>query len=377
MQNDDANHCVPTAVGGDVGDCVISIQPGGRGRAGSGGRGRGRAGIRRKKGDVLMDLQIGEPSPIPELKRGLFPGLVQGTVSRTVLKAGFQPQAGEQLFPGFVSTIIRSDANGKFPEPIPTTADVVIPAPINPIPKKRARGPTKKEQLEVMVSEVKDWLPILKKRAAVDSKAIEFSVEDLHDYDLEFADPDTKCAYLLPLFHFLNETSVLADAMQEWEQVNVSIEAGIKKVEEIFKAPSAADMPEDDKDFLRRRFGKRWWKIPKKDKARVKTLFTTAPLVRISLVGIEANSFRDRQTNEMVQCLMPVMRYEAYTPPAPKPRAPRKQKTPKQIIQAVENEIKALEAIDVEADVESETSEPEARSDADEPEKPDEDDEAS
>ena len=297
---------------------------GGRGK----GRGRGRAGTRKRKTIESVDSDekvvvtdnkekvTVPPSPLPSCKTFTIVDMdpnhcvIRNNATGEVLEAKEEKAEGSE----------ESGEGGGGGSEEATSAP--------PVKKKRVnKGPTKKEKQEARVAEVLDWLPIMKKRANVDSAALAFTIENLHEYDLEFADPNVKCAYLLPLFHFLNETFVIADAVQQWETSNVSVEAAGKRVEEIIRI-AGDKMKEEDKCFLGTKFGKRWWKIPDRDYGRVKALFAKNDYVKVTLIGIEMSGFKDRNTGKNVDCLMPKLRYEAYVPPAPKVRAPRKPKVP-------------------------------------------------
>jgi hypothetical protein len=172
--------------------------------------------------------------------------------------------------------------------------------------------PAKKVMKEKELNELEKMKSFYKSNAK--SINAEYKVvvpEGLYDlHKKKFANPDVVKAYILPLFHFLDDYSVVITDVHEFEKVVVYTMDGVNKIEKMRKLYRKGNEDESEIDYMDRKYGKKLWKIPKKDYGRVRKLLENGP-VTIHLVDIDFTSFEDKNGNR-VECMTPKLRYETY-----------------------------------------------------------------
>jgi hypothetical protein len=125
------------------------------------------------------------------------------------------------------------------------------------------------------------------------------------------ADPDTIKAYLLPAFHFLDTYEIHITSVSEFDNVVVQTPDVLAKLEKLHKLSGDLALSSAVLEQFEKKYGKKYWKIPKKDYAKVKRLIQSQGYAKAVLYDIETEVFPNRLgDHEPVACLMPVMRYE-------------------------------------------------------------------
>lgn len=185
--------------------------------------------------------------------------------------------------------------------PAPPAEKEVSPECKPPPPKK-----VMKEKELHEIEKMKMFYKTNIKSINAEYKTVPEGLFDLHKK--RFANPDVVKAYILPLFHFLNEYSVVITDVHEFEKVVVFTGDGVYKIEKLRKLCKKAEEDECEIDALDRKYGKKLWKIPKKDYGRVRKLLENGP-VTIHLVDIDISFFEDKNGNR-VECMTPKLRYE-------------------------------------------------------------------
>jgi hypothetical protein len=113
------------------------------------------------------------------------------------------------------------------------------------------------------------------------------------------------------------------------------------------------ELPAEVQQFLTKRFGKEWFKIPSKDGFRAKAAAAAGyeGCFKVILTGLFEDSFQDTQTGETVYTINPSLMYEPCRPPPPK-KEKKSKKTTSDVVEvgAQEMPIEKLLPIDGEED---------------------------
>lgn len=187
-------------------------------------------------------------------------------------------------------------------------------------------GPKMSKKTEVAVQQfMQDVLPTLRKEI-LKKKPTSFDMSSIQDYFV--AGSKVKPTYLLPLFHFLNKNEVVCNRYGVFDGRHmIKTTDGFNHVMTLSKY---ADLSPDETDFITRRFGKEWHKIPAKDQYKVQTAMKTGfnGLFKIILVGVYEDSFRDEDKGEEIFIVNPILKYEPVR--ALKPASEKVEKIPKE-----------------------------------------------
>jgi len=166
----------------------------------------------------------------------------------------------------------------------------------------------KKSKKDKMVEDfVLVQLPALK-RSMIHQKKQQSSFR-IRDYS-EYFSPSSGFTptFLLPLFHFLAKEEITCTRYGQFDQRHmVKTDDGFKHVSFLL---SHCTLSEEEGDFLMKKFGKEWYKIPAKDQSRVSVCSRDGERgeFKIELVGIYEGSFRDQEGN-IVNTINPMLRY--------------------------------------------------------------------
>lgn len=182
----------------------------------------------------------------------------------------------------------------------------------------RPRKSSKARKTEAAVQQfINDILPSLRKEMS-QNKKMKSSV-NLGDFAMYFH-PSSKVrpAYLFPLFHFLNRTEIICTRYG-----NFNGSHKVKSADGCAHAlllSQSVDLTEEENQYIMRRFGRDWHKIPAKDGNIAMNAHRTGHMgqFKITLVGSYEDQFLDSQTGETIYTLNPVLSYEAIKAPAAK-----------------------------------------------------------
>lgn len=173
---------------------------------------------------------------------------------------------------------------------------------------KLSEKPSKKSKKEQLVEDfVMGQLPAL--RRSMNTRKKQQGVFQIREYSHYF---DAKSAFtptfLLPLFHFLGKNEITCTRYGQFDMRHmVKTTDGFNHVSFLM---ANCSLTEDEGNFLMKKFGKEWYKIPAKDQGRVATCVRDGDRgeFRIELVGIYEGSFRDDEGN-MIKTINPSLRY--------------------------------------------------------------------
>lgn len=131
-----------------------------------------------------------------------------------------------------------------------------------------------------------------------------------------------KAAFILPLMHFLNRSSIVIDKVWSFRKNTCSVcTTDGENAVDMYIANNTkgkkvnAEMAEVI-EFITNKFKKRWWKVPFSDMDLIKNIIAKAGAASVIITGYRIEEFPDRETGATIKCIMPTLRYEAYYPGA-------------------------------------------------------------
>lgn len=173
-----------------------------------------------------------------------------------------------------------------------------------PVAKKSKKYESQKEEAEQVAKFLKRNEKALKQEKVLTVKPV------LEDFEKELANPDIKKAYLLTAFHFLNEYQLRITAVYDWENTCVQITDVAEKLERLSKMPPDLRLSEDALKSLDEKYNRKYWKVPRKDFAKIKALLKEKGEAIAVLYDLDLEEFPNRQAEGEVRCLVPKVRYE-------------------------------------------------------------------
>jgi len=217
--------------------------------------------------------------------------------------------------------------------------------------KPSTASATKKRTEKAISRFLTDILPALKKEM-VRRKKETFSWEPYLPYFK--ADSGYIQTFILPLFRFLEKEEVVCTRYGLFENRHmVKTSAGFERVMLLSRNCDEEELPAEVQQFLTKRFGKEWFKIPSKDGFRAKAAAAAGyeGCFKVILTGLFEDSFQDTQTGETVYTINPSLMYEPCRPPPPK-KEKKSKKTTSDVVEvgAQEMPIEKLLPIDGEED---------------------------
>lgn len=191
-----------------------------------------------------------------------------------------------------------------------------------------------KKRTEKAISQfLTDILPALKKEM-VKRKKESFSWEPYLPYFK--ADSGYIQTFILPLFRFLEKDEIICNRYGLFDNRHmVKTSAGFERVMLLSRHCDEEEFSPDVQQYLTKRFGKEWFKIPSKDGFRAKAASASGyeGCFKVILTGLFEDSFQDVTTGETVYTINPSLMYEPCRPPPPKKE--RKKKEDKVVANAV------------------------------------------
>jgi len=184
---------------------------------------------------------------------------------------------------------------------------------------------TKKRTEKAISQFLTDILPALKKEM-VRRKKDTFSWEPYMPYFK--ADSGYIQTFILPLFRFLEKEEIICSRYGLFENRHmVKSSAGFERVMLLSRHCDEEELSLDVQQYLTKRFGKEWFKIPSKDGFRAKAAAAAGyeGCFKVILTGLFEDSFQDTQTGETVYTINPSLMYEPCRPPPPKKEKKKKE----------------------------------------------------
>lgn len=194
----------------------------------------------------------------------------------------------------------------------------------NPEPAKKG-GAKKSKKQEAVEQFVLNTLPALRKNMK-QAKIVQstFKVRDQSHY---FAPNSIYIpTFILPLFQFLAKEEIVCSKVADFDGKKfVKTTAGF--LHATFIANQALDLEEDDVQYLMRKYGKEWFKIPSKDfvKASSASKYGDKGEFKVTLIGIYEDSFKDEENHELYT-INPILRYDPVVAKPVLPAAQREKK---------------------------------------------------
>lgn len=170
-----------------------------------------------------------------------------------------------------------------------------------------------------------DTLPALRKnmkKAKIDHVA--FKIQNHGNYFK--SNSGFLATFILPLFHFLGKEEIICSRVSDFDGKKfVKTEAGFHHASFIIN--HALDLKDDERDYLMRKYGKEYFKIPSKDyvKAMSACKYGEKGEFKVILTGLYEDSFLNDKAEEIIT-INPVLRYD---PVRPKPEKKKKEKKEK------------------------------------------------
>lgn len=184
--------------------------------------------------------------------------------------------------------------------------------------KSSSSSAAKKRTEKALGQFLSDVLPALKKEMVRRKKEV-FSWDAYSHY----FKPDSKyvATFCLPLFRFLEKDEIVCSRYGYFENRHmVKTSSGFERVMLLSRNLDSDELPSDVQQYLAKRFGREWFKIPSKDGFRAKAAAASGHegQFKVILVGLFEDSFVDSQTGETVLTINPSLMYEPLRPPPPK-----------------------------------------------------------
>jgi len=184
---------------------------------------------------------------------------------------------------------------------------------------KASTGSASKKRTEKAISQfLTDVLPALKKEM-VKRKKEPFSWEPYRAYFK--ADSHYIQTFILPLFKFLEKDEIVCTRYGCFDNKHmVKTGDGFERVMLLSRHCDTNELPGDVQQYLSKRFGKEWFKIPSKDGFRAKAAAAAGHdgCFKVILTGLFEDSFQDVRTGETVYTINPILEFEPCRPPPPK-----------------------------------------------------------
>lgn len=191
---------------------------------------------------------------------------------------------------------------------------------------KSSTASSNKKRTEKAISQfLTDILPALKKEM-VKRKKESFSWEPYLPYFK--ADSGYIQTFILPLFRFLEKDEIICTRYGLFDNRHmVKTSAGFERVMLLSRHCDEEDFSSDVQQYLTKRFGKEWFKIPSKDGFRAKAAAASGHegCFKVILTGLFEDSFQDVTTGETVYTINPSLMYEPCRPPPPKKEKKKKE----------------------------------------------------
>ena len=245
---------------------------------------------KRKSSPVQTDVSLAEQEESPEQRE-----------KEESICIGFPPDS--------TPSPVIPDGNSEKGAKKPTSKRRKITAVAAPVPPKTA-GNSKKTKNEALLEQFMiDTLPALRKNMR-QAKAIQSSFR-IRDH-AEFFRPNSPhiATFILPLFHFIGKEEIVCSRLADFNGKKfVKTEAGFLHAS--FIVNHALDLTDEDKEYVLRKYGKDYFKIPSKDyvKASSAAKYGDKGEFKVTLTGIYEDSFLNDEGKEILT-INPVLRYD-------------------------------------------------------------------
>lgn len=133
----------------------------------------------------------------------------------------------------------------------------------------------------------------------------------LFDYQKQLQNPDVIKAYMLPAFYFLATNKIRATHVTMFDNAFIQTMDVFEKLKFLGKLSGDLALKPELLDTFEKKYGKKFWKIPKRDYTRVKSLIASQGYADAILTGIEEELIVDNNDNKQsILCLNPIIRWE-------------------------------------------------------------------
>ncbi len=175
--------------------------------------------------------------------------------------------------------------------------------------KPASAGPRKTKKEQALEQFMLSTLPALRKNMK-HAKALQSSFK-IRDHPEYFAANSSFIpTFILPLFHFLSKEEIICTKVADFDGKKfVKTTAGFTHA--AFISNQAVDLTEEDTQYLMKKYGKEWFKIPSKDfvKASSASKYGTKGEFKVTLIGLYEDSFKNDE-NEEIFTVNPILRYD-------------------------------------------------------------------
>lgn len=220
-----------------------------------------------------------------------------------------------------VADIPNADAKTKA-KPSPAKKRKIATAVESEPRESTAIGPKKTKNDAIIEQFMIDTLPALRKNIKQQKATQEnFKIRNYAHYFK--SNSGFLPTFILPLFHFLGKEEIICSRVSDFNGKKfVKTEAGFHQASLI--ANNALDLTDEERDYLMKKFGKEYFKIPTKDyvKAASACKYGEKNEFRVTLVGLYEDSFLN-DVGEEISTINPILRYD---PIRPKPEKKKKEK---------------------------------------------------
>jgi hypothetical protein len=170
---------------------------------------------------------------------------------------------------------------------------------------------SRKSQAVIDESEkMKAFIATNMKHLRTESKMV---VQDVfQEYAKELACPDVIKAYLLGLFYFCDSNEITISQVFDFDNTVITSPSAFDKLERLQKLPAELALPEEHLEMLYKKYGKKYWKVPKQDYEKIKSILKEKGVCTCHLISATLDSFENKmsKSEEEVRCLKPKVRYE-------------------------------------------------------------------
>lgn len=182
-------------------------------------------------------------------------------------------------------------------------------------PPSTLQPPSKKSKKDKVLADfLTSQLPALRKEMKV--KRASQTGFNIRDYTQYFKPgSDIVPTYCLSLFNFLGKNEVICTQYGAFDGVRhlVKTSDGFNHATLIVSSLGPAeDLSSEESDYIMKKFGKEWFKIPAKDAPRVASAYRYGEnhQFKVVLTGIYEDSFFDKETGKEVKTINPILQYE-------------------------------------------------------------------
>lgn len=173
----------------------------------------------------------------------------------------------------------------------------------------KTAGPKKKKNDVILEQFMMDTLPALRKNMK-QAKAAQSSFK-IRDHGEYFKTSSKHLAtFILPLFQFLGKEEIICSRIADFDGKKfVKTDAGFHHASFIIN--HALDISDEERDYIMKKYGKEYFKIPSKDyvKAASASKYGDKGEFKVTIIGLYEDSFLDSEGKEVLT-INPVLRYD-------------------------------------------------------------------